>query len=221
MATERATEQVASSATRPGPAARRRKLWWYVRLVVWPLLLIWFGWFAYVRWTTLPAAFADGPPVLEQPHDPFSDLDSAISTLPPYRPTAGGPGRPWEQAESLRTALRGPWDPAARQEQADTIKHISSPRVSKGLDRVVESCDELRALGPDRPRNNQPGTSFNPLMGGFGVDSTITALTVRAATPHRPAGSGRRTVRPASEPLPALAHTRDAIPLLHHAFGGV
>ena len=186
MATEHATEQAASSASRPGPAARRRKLWWYVRLVVWPLLLIWFGWFAYVRWTTPPAAFVDGPPALEQQRDPFSDLGTAISTLPPYPPTAANPQRAWIQVSWLPDALRGPWDPAARQEQADAVKHLSSPRVSKGLDRVVEACDELRAMGPNRPRCDQSGTGCTLFMRGFGfgIESVINPLAIRARLHH-------------------------------------
>lgn len=181
-----------------------------MRLVVWALLLIWFAWFAYVRWTTPPAALSGSLRTRDGDNrQEIAELEAAASALPVYRPTTTAPWTQWEQAELMHVALRGKWDPVARPKLAAIVTHFSSAAVGNNLDRIAALCENLREKGEDRLQPSQgAGMGFSPFSSVYSLNNAAAALLVRS----RLRLAGQQDLAGALSDLKAARYLKNAIP---------
>ncbi len=155
--------------------------WRWLRLAGGLLLAGWLGHFAYVRWTTPPAAGAVETAESAAAAKTSAALISALGSFPTYRPTGGRTQpRPWYPAGELELALLGPWTPSSRSELAAIIPHVSSTRVETALDEIIERCDQLRQAHQNLADISQ--TMRWQL--GMGAQTVRATLAARARVRH-------------------------------------
>ncbi len=166
------------------PTPTKRGHWRWLRLAAWLLFLSWFSWFAYVRWTTPPAALQEGRAAVEEENAAVSELVNAMAALPPYVPIGRGPRGGWGQPDPLCVALQGEWDPAARRVLADVIKHLTSSNVSGLLDQVVGLCGQLHAPARLSLKTAAVAHFGDEWTARYKGNAAVAALTARVRLKH-------------------------------------
>jgi hypothetical protein len=163
-----------------------RKRWRWLRLTGWGVFLLWFGWYAYVRITTPPAALSDAGGVDGASRDALeTELDEIIRALPPppaMPATASAPtmrGWGWWTPAVLAEGLTGAWDPQNNAVQQVAVVYVTGSAASP-LDQIVRLFEEERRPGEAVLPSNAPGSAWGPA--GWGDDEALAvgALTFRA-----------------------------------------
>ena len=130
----------------------RKRRWRYVRLVLWALFILWFTRYAYVRWTTPPAAYAE--PRTARPVDdtPAQEFVAAVQALPPIPAPTSQPRfvlRAWGGARAVVDGIRGPWSPDSRPDLRQARTYITGAQVNGALDRIVAATEAARQAGAE------------------------------------------------------------------------
>lgn len=130
-----------------------------VRRSLWVVLALWFAWYAYVRWTTLPAAMSKPDaaaatavrPSRESLHAALLAVPTFSAPLPQTLPGGYWGGKPWS-SEALEEALAGEWsndDP-----ELPRVKAFLSPTnhaLRAALDDLARLCARDFALFRQAP----------------------------------------------------------------------
>lgn len=169
---------------------------------------MWFAWFAYVRWTTPPAAVARGGSVAQTRSEASEALEAALSNLPSFVPTRTAPARGWggpfQAKRLLEEALKGEWASLPSAEHTQILSYISSAHVEQALRDIDAACRQVRhaARGDasSGPRPRAVLLRWNKLIQAA---NAIAARTVRA----------RREFAERSDPAAALHELRAALRL--------
>lgn len=153
------------------PPPRRRRRW--LTLLGGLVLLVWFGRFAYVRWTTPPAGYASQA-VSDTRAAGLLALDDAINFMP-------ASGQMWQDAHSVHQALSGEWAPARRSEQADMLKRLKSPQLQAALDEVKRTAAAAREELAARRKEHPQGIGVRQFhINSYLLSGTVMLLLGRA-----------------------------------------
>ena len=128
----------------------RKRRWRYVRLVLWALFILWFTRYAYVRWTTLPAAYAERTTPSPLDDTVAQEFVAAVQALPPIPSATSRPAfgwGPWGAAGVVVDGIHGPWSPDSRPDLRQARTYIMRAQVNGALDRLVAATEEARRVG--------------------------------------------------------------------------
>lgn len=145
-------------------------------------LALWFSWYAYVRWTTLPAALskpgADPSSAARPSRTPLHEALVAVpafnAAFPQTMPSSSFASWPWSP-QDLQQALTRDWS----DEELTQVKAFFRPAnqtLHTALDHVAELCARDFALLRQAPF----GRGANDFMPWNEYPKTITTLLVRA-----------------------------------------
>jgi hypothetical protein len=128
----------------------RKRRWRHVRLVLWALFILWFARYAYLRWTTPPAAHAEPRTASIVDGTLAQEFLAAVQALPPIPRSTSAPlfgWGPWGAASVMVDGIGGPWLLDSRPELRQARTHITGSRVNEALDRIVAATEEARQVG--------------------------------------------------------------------------
>jgi hypothetical protein len=153
----------------------------WVRAAVVLVVLLWLGWFGYVRWTTTPAAAwrppATGAPLSEE----LAPLLTAMGDVPHF-PGDPRDGSWWRCWGSLGVALCGPWNPVTNEQLRAVEAHLAEPTTTEVLDAVVAECEALRKRA--RTTRNLGSVDYLVTWNDRPYYNTLYSLVARARWRH-------------------------------------
>ncbi|MBN2445228.1 MAG: hypothetical protein JXO22_00755 [Phycisphaerae bacterium] len=119
-----------------------------VRRVLYGLLLLWFGWFAVARWSTLPAAPPrDLTPEEDQAQGRLDELQALLLSLQPFTSQNAQNASAWG-AIPIWDAVRGQWTPDERPVLRDIVTYVTAEPQRHVLDELVKATRQRAALLP-------------------------------------------------------------------------
>ncbi|HUU94881.1 MAG TPA: hypothetical protein VM487_04010 [Phycisphaerae bacterium] len=130
----------------------RKRRWWYIRLVFWALFILWFARYAYVRWTTPPAAYAERTTPSPLDDTVAQEFMAAVQALPPIPSPTSRPAfgwGPWGAGGVVVDGIHGPWSPDSRPDLCQALKYVRQSQVNEALDRIVAATEGARQAGAE------------------------------------------------------------------------
>ena len=122
--------------------SREQRIWLWAQVAIGLALLVWFGRFAYVRWTTPPAAAGRTAPVLTERDRQIERIIRLADALPRYRSKLSGGGA-WSAYYDLPREVVYSWDPAQGYDPAGIEAFLTTARSTAVLGQFVRRTAEL------------------------------------------------------------------------------